>query len=130
MAGTLQIPADVAAEMTPAVRAFVDALLKRIDDLEVELKSLNKTPQNSSLPPSTQHPHAKPRRTRTEVEEEARRSAGPPEARAALDSDRGVRRGRHAQAAAVPALRERRCAATTPSRCGIRSGNCPRSSRW
>jgi transposase len=28
--------------------------------LEAELKGLRKTPQNSSLPPSTQHPHAKP----------------------------------------------------------------------
>ncbi|MGD9854328.1 MAG: hypothetical protein AB7U20_05190 [Planctomycetaceae bacterium] len=37
--------------MTPAVRAFVDALLSRIDELEAERKSLRKTPQNSSLPP-------------------------------------------------------------------------------
>jgi transposase len=53
--------------MTPEVRAFVDALLARIEELEAEVKSLReelgserKTPQNSSLPPSTQHPHAKP----------------------------------------------------------------------
>ncbi len=53
----MQIPDELAAEMTPAVRAFVDALLDRIADLEARL---NQTPRNSSLPPSTQHPHAKP----------------------------------------------------------------------
>jgi transposase len=60
MAETSQISPELAAEMTPAVRAFVDALLKRIDDLQSELNSLRKTPQNSSLPPSSQHPHARP----------------------------------------------------------------------
>ena len=50
--------------MTPAVKAFVGALIdhyeKRIADLEDKVQKL--TPQNSSLPPSTQHPHAKPKR--------------------------------------------------------------------
>jgi transposase len=53
----MRIPDELAAEMTPAVRAFVDALLDRIADLEARL---NQSPRNSSLPPSTQHPHAKP----------------------------------------------------------------------
>lgn len=62
MAETLSIPENVAEEMTPAVRAFVDSLLQRVADLE---SRLNKTPQNSSLPPGSQHPHAKlPRRKR------------------------------------------------------------------
>ncbi len=65
MAGPSHISEELAAEMTPAVRAFVDALLQRIDQLEAELKGLRKTPQNSSLPPSTQHPHAKPPSSRT-----------------------------------------------------------------
>ena len=51
------IPAEVEAEMTPAVRAFVRGLLTRMAELE---SRLGKTPQNSSLPPSVQHPHAKP----------------------------------------------------------------------
>ena len=50
--------------MTPAVKAFVKVLIDhfetRISDLESQIQKL--TPQNSSLPPSTQHPHAKPKR--------------------------------------------------------------------
>ena len=50
--------------MTPAVKAFVKVLIDhfetRISDLESHIQKL--TPQNSSLPPSTQHPHAKPKR--------------------------------------------------------------------
>ena len=51
------IPPELEAEMTPAVRAFVDMLIDRIVKLEARLGA---NPQNSSLPPSTQHPHAKP----------------------------------------------------------------------
>jgi len=51
------IPPELDAEMTPAVRSFVLTLLERIRELEAKL---GVTPQNSSLPPSTQHPHAKP----------------------------------------------------------------------
>ena len=53
------IPPEIDAEMTPAVRAFVASLIDRIEKLEARL-ALN--PQNSSLPPSSQHPHAKPPR--------------------------------------------------------------------
>jgi hypothetical protein len=60
----LTIPPEIAAEMTPAVRAFVELLLNRIETLEAEVaelkQRLNRSPQNSSLPPSSQHPHAKP----------------------------------------------------------------------
>lgn len=55
----IAIPAEIEAEMTPAVRAFVAALIGRIAKLEARLAL---TPQNSSLPPSSQHPHAKPPR--------------------------------------------------------------------
>jgi transposase len=63
------IPPELDAQMTPAVRAFVRSLLARIAQLEAELDELRRqgkgnTPQNSSLPPSTQHPHAKPRSRR------------------------------------------------------------------
>ena len=49
-------------EMTPAVKAFVSEVFAefeaRINELEAQLQNL--TPQNSSVPPSTQHPHARP----------------------------------------------------------------------
>lgn len=61
MGRTPAIPKELEAEMTPAVRAFVKSLLKRIEQLEKAIK----TPQNSSLPPSSQHPHAKPPRKKT-----------------------------------------------------------------
>lgn len=63
----LAIPAELDAEMTPGVRAFVELLFARIEALEAEvgelkaeLAALKKSPRNSSLPPSTEHPHAKP----------------------------------------------------------------------
>ena len=63
----LTIPPELDAEMTPAVRAFVGLLLDRIAKLEARVKELErgrKTPQNSSLPPSSVHPHAKPASTK------------------------------------------------------------------
>jgi transposase len=50
--------------MTPAVKAFVLMLLERIAELEAKVEELSKrdpklTPENSSLPPSSEHPHAK-----------------------------------------------------------------------
>lgn len=57
MARKSQIPPELEAEITPAVRAFLESLLKRIEDLE---ERLGQSPQNSSLPPGSLHPHAKP----------------------------------------------------------------------
>ncbi len=62
---SLTIPPEFEAEMALAVRAVVEMLLDRVAKLEArveELKSGRKTPQKSSLPPSTQHPHARPPR--------------------------------------------------------------------
>jgi transposase len=59
----ITIPPELEAEMTPAVWAFVGILLDRIAELEARVDVLErgrKTPQNSSLPPSSQHPHARP----------------------------------------------------------------------
>ncbi|MCP4379446.1 MAG: IS66 family transposase, partial [bacterium] len=59
---------------TPAVKAFVEALIDhyeaRITELESKIQKL--TPQNSSLPPSTQHPHAKPKRPKRDGEKRKR----------------------------------------------------------
>jgi len=58
-----EIPPEIEAEMTPAVRVFVESLVDeyeaRFAELEAKLQKL--TPKNSSIPPSTQHPHAKPK---------------------------------------------------------------------
>jgi transposase len=56
---------ETIARQPPEAQAIIRALLARIAALEAEVDELRrqvkgKTPQNSSLPPSTQHPHAKP----------------------------------------------------------------------
>lgn len=48
---------DVIARLEPEAQGIIRALMARIDELEARL---NLSPRNSSLPPSTQHPHAKP----------------------------------------------------------------------
>jgi len=60
-----KIPPELEAEMTPAVKAAflallrqVDQLTKRVEDLTDQVEKL--TPRNSSVPPSTVHPHGKP----------------------------------------------------------------------
>src|SRR5215210_4547263 len=50
------LPSDVRA----VIKSIVEHYERRVAELEAELRGLRKTPQNSSLPPSTQHPHAKP----------------------------------------------------------------------
>ena len=64
MSSSPPISPEQLAGLPPDVRAVIEAIIqhyeRRIAELEAELKGLRKTPQNSSLPPSTQHPHAKP----------------------------------------------------------------------
>ena len=71
MAGKSQIRQELLGEMTPVVRALVEALLVRQAELErhiEELKGqaaqreakLGKNSGNSSQPPASEHPHAKP----------------------------------------------------------------------
>jgi transposase len=50
------LPPDLGA----IVRSLIDHYERRIAALEAELAAAKKTPRNSSLPPSSQHPHAKP----------------------------------------------------------------------
>jgi transposase len=54
---SLELTDDLIARQPAEAQAIIRILLAKIADLE---SRLNKTPQNSSLPPSTQHPHAKP----------------------------------------------------------------------
>jgi transposase len=59
-----EIPPELLDEMTPAVRAFVEALLTRQAELEERIAELEaklaRSSRNSSKPPSSEHPHAKP----------------------------------------------------------------------
>src|SRR4051812_48433007 len=62
-----EITDDLIARQSPEAQAIIRLLLARIAEqerriarLEAELTSLRKTPQNSSLPPSTRPPHARP----------------------------------------------------------------------
>jgi transposase len=48
---------ELIARQPPEAQAIIRLLLAKIAELEARL---NKTPRNSSLPPSSEHPHAKP----------------------------------------------------------------------
>jgi transposase len=48
---------ELIARQSPEAQVIIRLLLAKIAELEARL---NKTPRNSSLPPSTEHPHAKP----------------------------------------------------------------------
>jgi len=56
---------EIIARQPPEAQAIIRLLLARIAELQARVEELErqlkgKTPQNSSLPPSTQHPHARP----------------------------------------------------------------------
>jgi transposase len=62
----IPIPSEIEAEMRLAVKAFVNSLIDQIQSLTEKVERLEKqveklTPRNSSLPPSSEHPHAKPK---------------------------------------------------------------------
>jgi len=52
--------ASLPPEIRALVRAIIDHYEQQLAELKAELAGVKKTPQNSSLPPSSQHPHAKP----------------------------------------------------------------------
>ena len=60
---SLEITEEVIARQPPEAQAIIRLLLAKIAKLESRLEQLErgrKTPRNSSLPPSSQHPHARP----------------------------------------------------------------------
>ena len=54
---SLEITEELPAQQPPESQAIIRMLLVKISELEARL---NKTPKNSSKPPSSEHPHAKP----------------------------------------------------------------------
>ena len=60
-----EITEELIARQPPEAQAIIRALLAQVDELKTRLHELearaNKTPQNSSLPPSSQHPHNRPK---------------------------------------------------------------------
>jgi transposase len=59
------LPPDVQTLVVGIINHYEQRLAdyeQRIDKLEAELAGFKKNPRNSSLPPSTEHPHAKPPR--------------------------------------------------------------------
>ena len=54
---SLEITEELIARQPPEAQAIIRALLAKIQELQ---DRLNQSPRNSSLPPSTEHPHAKP----------------------------------------------------------------------
>jgi transposase len=57
MSQELLVTEELIARQPPEAQAIIRLLLAKLAELEARL---NKTPQNSSLPPSVVHPHAKP----------------------------------------------------------------------
>ena len=94
---SLLITEEIIARQPPEAQAIILALLAEIAELRARIEELErqvkgKTPQNSSLPPSTQHPHARPQPPRRKSKKETWRAARPQETRATADSHRRVRR--------------------------------------
>lgn len=54
---SLEISEELLARQSPEAQTIIRDLLAKIDVLEARL---GQTPRNSSLPPSSEHPHAKP----------------------------------------------------------------------
>lgn len=66
---SLEITEELISRQPPEAQAIIRLLLAQVQELTARVAALearlNQTPQNSSLPPSTQHPHAKPVPPRT-----------------------------------------------------------------
>ncbi len=75
---------DMLARQPPEAQTIIRALLVRMSEqdrriavLEAELAAAKKTPRNSSCPPSSEHPHAKPPRDQRAKESKKQRGGQP-----------------------------------------------------
>src|SRR5438045_9329824 len=59
---SLELTEELIARQSPEAQAIIRALLAQIQQLQDQL---SQSPRNSSLPPSTEHPHAKPPRPKS-----------------------------------------------------------------
>jgi transposase len=57
---SLEITEERIARQPPEAQAIIRLLLAQLAELNAEIARLKKTPRNSSLLPSSQHPHARP----------------------------------------------------------------------
>ena len=71
-----EVTEELIARQPPEAQAIIRILLARIDALEARLAAVTKTPQNSSLPPGTQHPHAKPSSSDSSAATSSKRKRG------------------------------------------------------
>ena len=120
--------ATLPPEFRDLLMAVVDYYEVRLAQLEAQLATARSTPANSSLPPSTQHPHAKPASTKTRSGKPRGGQPGHPK------TDRTLRPTEDCDSVvslAPPACR--RCqqvlTGTEPIPSVTRSGNCRKSDR-
>src|SRR5262252_1914315 len=71
---SLEITEELIARQTPEAQAIIHALLATIRQLQDQL---NQSPRNSSVPPSTEHPHAKPPRPKSQAAPPERQRSAP-----------------------------------------------------
>ena len=79
---SLTITEEIIARQPPEAQAIIRLLLAKIAELESRIERLEggrKTPKNSSLPPSSQHPHARSQPGKRKIQEE--NAAGSPATR-------------------------------------------------
>jgi transposase len=60
---SLELTEELIARQSPEAQAIIRALLAKIQQLQDQL---NQSPRNSSRPPSTEHPHARPQRPKAQ----------------------------------------------------------------
>ena len=71
----LEITEELIARQAPEAQAIIRLLLAKVQELE---ERLNQSPRNSSLPPSTEHPHAKPPQPKSQAKRQRGGQPGHP----------------------------------------------------